>query len=71
MKFVPKPNFSNAVSKKLWSKESKDFSISIVVKWTDLGQIFKNPKMQILTPAFCCFFTKNVKMKINHSKTFI
>ena len=41
------------------------------VKWTGLGHIFKDPKMQILTRFFCCFCTKNVKMKINHPKTFI
>ena len=32
MKLVPKPNFYNAVIKKLWPKESKAFSISIVTK---------------------------------------
>ena len=32
MKLVPKPNFSNVVSKKLWFKESKAFSISVVTK---------------------------------------
>ena len=26
------------------------------------------PVMQILTPVFLLFFTKNVKMKINHPK---
>ena len=25
------------------------------VKWTGLGHIFKNPKMQILTPVFLLF----------------
>ena len=32
MKLVPKPNFSNVVCKRLWSKLSKAFSISNFTK---------------------------------------
>ena len=32
MKLVPKPTFSHVVIKKLWSKESKVFKISVVTK---------------------------------------
>ena len=30
------------------------------VKWTALGHIFKNPKMQILTPVFFYFYSLNM-----------
>ena len=40
----------------IYKYNTQQNNINSSVEWTDLGHIFKNPKMQKLTPAVLLFF---------------